>query len=170
MGHENVRHATLLFCAEGVNVRTTGAGEKEETMSVLRVGQKKPYRIQKDAMAEFGYDLKFTMRGAHQLNDGVIVWFPNLVKSELDEFPTEFGNILKNDGKTLVEIAPNDKMLQKVLNGSSLLRIAFGRYRGEKYKFLGVFKYDHVDKSRRQVAYKRIAAEIKTDDCPVSKR
>ncbi len=24
--HENVRHATLLFCAEGVNVRTTGAG------------------------------------------------------------------------------------------------------------------------------------------------
>ena len=24
---ENVRHATLLFCAEGVNVRTTGAGE-----------------------------------------------------------------------------------------------------------------------------------------------
>ena len=28
MGHENVRHATLLFCAEGVNVRVTGAGEK----------------------------------------------------------------------------------------------------------------------------------------------
>ena len=26
---ENVRHATLLFCVEGVNVRTTGAGEKE---------------------------------------------------------------------------------------------------------------------------------------------
>ena len=27
---ENVRHATLLFRAEGVNVRTTGAGEKEK--------------------------------------------------------------------------------------------------------------------------------------------
>ena len=25
MGHENARHATLLFCAEGDNVRTTGA-------------------------------------------------------------------------------------------------------------------------------------------------
>ena len=32
--HENVRHATLLFCAEGVNVRTTGAGEKEEKMTI----------------------------------------------------------------------------------------------------------------------------------------
>ena len=26
--HENVRHATLLFCAEGVNVRTTGVEGK----------------------------------------------------------------------------------------------------------------------------------------------
>ena len=30
--HENVRHATLLFCAEGVNVRTTGAGERRKEM------------------------------------------------------------------------------------------------------------------------------------------
>ncbi len=137
-------------------------------MCMLNVGQAKTYRIQKDAMAEFGYDLKFAMKGAYRLNDSVIVWFPNLVKSELDEFPTEFGNVF--DGKTLVEIAPNDRKLQKVLKGSSLLRIAFARYRGEEYKFLGVFKYDHADRARRQVVYKRIAAEIKTDDYPVSKR
>ena len=30
LGHENVRHATLLFCAEGVIVRTTGAGEGKD--------------------------------------------------------------------------------------------------------------------------------------------
>ncbi|MBQ6010155.1 MAG: leucine-rich repeat protein, partial [Kiritimatiellae bacterium] len=29
---ENVRHATLLFCVEGVNVRTTGAGEESVSM------------------------------------------------------------------------------------------------------------------------------------------
>ena len=29
--HENARHATLLFCAEGVNVRITGAEEDEIT-------------------------------------------------------------------------------------------------------------------------------------------
>ena len=34
---ENVRHATLLFCAEGVNVRTTGAGEGQ-TSHVLEKG------------------------------------------------------------------------------------------------------------------------------------
>jgi hypothetical protein len=28
MRRENVRHATLLFCAEGVNVRATGAGRR----------------------------------------------------------------------------------------------------------------------------------------------
>ena len=27
---DDVRHATLLFCAEGVNVQTTGAGERKE--------------------------------------------------------------------------------------------------------------------------------------------
>ena len=33
-GYENVRHATLLFCAEGVNVRTTGVERKgKEKMS-----------------------------------------------------------------------------------------------------------------------------------------
>ena len=29
IGRENVRHATLLSCAEGVNVQTTGVGEKD---------------------------------------------------------------------------------------------------------------------------------------------
>ena len=28
VGRENVRHATLLFCAEGVNVRTEGVEDK----------------------------------------------------------------------------------------------------------------------------------------------
>ena len=32
MRRENVRHATLLFCAEGVNVRTIGAGEGRKQM------------------------------------------------------------------------------------------------------------------------------------------
>ena len=30
MRRENVRHATLLFCAESVNVRTIGAGEVDD--------------------------------------------------------------------------------------------------------------------------------------------
>ena len=30
--HENVRHATLLFCAEGDTLRTTGAGRKRKQM------------------------------------------------------------------------------------------------------------------------------------------
>ena len=32
---ENVRHATLLFCAEGVNVRTTGAEERAKQMDEM---------------------------------------------------------------------------------------------------------------------------------------
>ena len=39
---ENVRHATLLFCAESVNVQTTGAGERWKTemnYSVVKVSK-----------------------------------------------------------------------------------------------------------------------------------
>ena len=32
---ENVRHATLLFCAEGINVRTKGRGRKKEEMELF---------------------------------------------------------------------------------------------------------------------------------------
>ena len=35
---ENVRHATLLFCAEGVNVRTTGAEEMRAKMTKRLIG------------------------------------------------------------------------------------------------------------------------------------
>ena len=44
---ENVRHATLFFCAEGVNVRTVGAGEKgQEIMKVKCPACETEYEIE----------------------------------------------------------------------------------------------------------------------------
>ena len=131
-------------------------------MSILKVGQKKTYRIQKDAMAEFGYDLKFAMKGGYRLDDQYLVWFPNLMETEYAEFASLYGNVFKNDEKTLVEIAPDDRRLKKILSDTSTLRIVFGRFRGRNYEFKGVFKFDGVDRKRRQTIYTRIAETIDT--------
>ena len=131
-------------------------------MRILRVEQKKTYRIQKDAMAEFGYELKFAMKGGYRLDDRHLVWFPNLIKTENDKFPSLFGNVLRDDGKTIVEIAPDDNRLEKVLRDTSTLRIAFARFKGHDYKFKGVFKYDGVDRKHRQIVYRRIVETLDT--------
>ena len=132
-------------------------------MRSLNVGQKKTYRIQKDAIAEFGYELKFAMKGGYRLDDQHLVWFPNLMKTVSDEFPSLYANVLKNDGRTLIEIAPDDKRLEKALCDTSTLRIAFARFRGHNYEFKGVFKYYSVDRKRRQIIYTRISETIETD-------
>lgn len=131
-------------------------------MSTLKIGQGKTYRIQKEAMAEFGYDLQFAMKGGYRLDDQYLVWFPNLMESEDDEFPSLYGNVLKNDGKTLVEIAPDDRRLEKIMSDTSTLRIVFARFRGRNYEFKGVFKFDGVDRKRRQTIYTLIAETIDT--------
>lgn len=131
-------------------------------MSILKVGQKKTYRIQKDAMAEFGYALKFAMKGGYRLNDQYLVWFPNLMNSETDQFQSLFGDVLKDNGKTMVEIAPDDKRLERILRDTSTLRITFARFRGHDYEFKGVFRYDGVDRKRRQIVYTCISETIDT--------
>ena len=138
------------------------AREKDKAMSILKVGQKKTYRIQKDAMTEFGYDLKFAMKGGYWLDDQYLVWFPNLVNSETDQFQSLFGDVLKDNGKTMVEIAPDDKRLERILRDTSTLRITFARFKGYDYEFKGVFKYDEVDMACRKVFYKRIAEALDT--------
>jgi hypothetical protein len=132
-------------------------------MGKLNVGQKKTYRIQKEAMAEFGYDLKFAMKGGYRLDDQYLVWFPNLMRTESDKFPTLFGNVLKDNGKTVVEIVSDDKRLEKILRDTSTIRIAFARFKGHDFEFKGVFKYHSVDRKRRQIVYTRIAEKIDTD-------
>ena len=144
-------------------MRTDGAEEGKSTMIIVKKKKKKTYRIQKDAMAEFGYDLKFAMKGGYRLDDRYLVWFPNLIKTENDEFPSLFGNVLRDEGKAIVEIAPDDNRLEKVLRGTSKLRIAFARFKRHDYEFKGVFKYDGVDRKHRQIVYRRIAETLDTD-------
>lgn len=138
-------------------------------MAMLKNGQKKTYRIQKDAMAVFGYELKFTMRGSHVLNDSVAVWFPRLTDSIEDISARGFGNLKINDGEFLIEIAADDRKLNNVLNSISRNRIAFSKHKQENYCFEGLYKYDSVDKTSRKVTWKRIAAEIDTKDYSVKK-
>ena len=69
------------------------------SMSKLKVGQEKTYRIQNDAMAEFG-NLKGGRRGAYTLNDKTVIWFPNLVKTEGCEFEALYGNYTDGEGCT----------------------------------------------------------------------
>ena len=136
-------------------------------MGKLKVGQKKTYRIQKDAMAEFDYDLKAARRGAYTLNDSTVVWFPNLTQSEDDIANRGFGNIEIDAGKQIVEVAADDKLLGRILNVTCFQRIAFPREKGEDYRFGGLYKFAGVDKVNRRVVWKRMATEINTADYPV---
>lgn len=135
-------------------------------MGKLCVGQKKSYRIQRDVMAEFGYDLRFGMRGGYRLNDSTLVWFPNLTDSEEDIAVRGFGNVKKND--CIIEIARTDRGLNGSLRTVAMNRIAFSRSdRGKPYEFEGLYKYEGVDKVNRRITWKRIAPEINTKDYPV---
>ena len=163
------RHVLFLASLRG-EPQSVESREKEGKMGRLKVGQKKTYRIQKDAMAEFGYDLKAARRGSYILNDSAAVWFPNLVQSEEDIANRGFGNIEIDPDKQIVEIASDDKLLGRILNGSCFQRIAFPRGKGEDYHFGGLYKFDGADKANRRVTWKRIAAEINTADYPVIRR
>ena len=67
----------------------------------------------------------------------------------------------------MVKVAPDDKRLNRVINGMCFLRVAFGRKKGEHYKFLGLYKCDDIDKPKRKVTWRRIATEIDTKGYPV---
>lgn len=138
-------------------------------MGKLKVGQTKSYRIQQDAMDEFGYDRKSTRRGAYRLNDNAVVWFPNMAQSEEDMANRGYGNykVEKGGAVSIVEVAADERKLDRILKGIDSFRIAFPRNKGEAYDFDGLYKYDGVNKDNRSVIWKRIAAEINTDDYPV---
>jgi len=139
-------------------------------MRKLTVGQKKTYRVHRDAMAEFGHDLGFTMKGAHWLNDDTLVWFPNMTQSEEDIANRGYGNHREENGGEvyIVEVAADEKKLDRILKSIDSLRIAFPRDKGTDYYFDGLYKYDGTDKAKRSVKWKRIAIEIDTTDYPVS--
>lgn len=138
-------------------------------MSKLTVGQKRSYSRHRDAMAEFGYDLWFSMSGAHWLNDSTLVWFPNLTQSKEDIARRGFGNYI-NGEFYIVEVAADERRLARILRSMDARRIAFPRKKGEDYKFGGLYKYDRTDKSKLSVFWKRIATEIDTDDYPAEPR
>ena len=133
-------------------------------MSILKLGQKKTYRIQKDAMAEFGYDLKFAMRGGYRLSDRDMVWFPNLSDSENDEFDAPVGNVMKNEGRVLIELFSTERAYDRSLKYMTLKRITFARKRGENYWFSGMYIYDGADKSTLRIKYRRVDTEVDTDN------
>ena len=138
-------------------------------MGKLKVGQTKSYRIQQDAMDEFGYNRKCTRRGAYRLNDNTVVWFPIMTQSKEDIDNRGYGNykVVKGDEVSIVEVAADEKKLDRILKSIDSLRIAFPRNKGEHYCFDGLYKYDRVDKVNRSVTWKRIATEIDTCDYPI---
>lgn len=163
------RHVLFLAYLRG-GPQSVEPREREGKMGKLQVGQEKTYRIQKDAMIEFDYDLKAARRGSYILNDSTVVWFPNLTQSEEDIVNRGFGNIEIEAGKKIVEVAADDKLLCRILNGTCFQRIAFPRDKGEDYHFGGLYKFDGVDRANRRVTWKRIATEINTADYPVIRR
>lgn len=135
-------------------------------MSKLRVGKK--YRIQKDAMSEFGYELKCARRGAYILNPSTVVWFPNLTQSREEIDNRGFGNYEESGGDKIIEIAADDIRLNRVVRSARFQRIAFAKRIGREYEFYGLYEFCGVDRASRRVTWKRIASEIKTADYPAA--
>ena len=69
LGRENVRHATLLFCAEGVTVRTTGAGEGNKEMHIIQFihpGKEFPVGdTNSDRRPDSRYNVHWNMKNHH---------------------------------------------------------------------------------------------------------
>lgn len=137
-------------------------------MGKLKVGQTKSYRVQQDAMDELGYNRKCTRRGAYRLNDNTVVWFPIMTQSKEDIDNRRYENykVVKGDEVSIVEVAADEKKLDRILKSIDSLRIAFPRNKGEHYCFDGLYKYDGKGRDKLSVTWKRIATEIDTDDYP----
>lgn len=103
---------------------------------MLKVGQTMTYRIQKDAMAEFGHSLKCSRKGAYELNDSTDARFQNLPQSKEDIANRRFDNREIDDGGKLAEIAADEKGLSRILKGSDRHRIVFVRHRGGRINFM----------------------------------
>ena len=136
-------------------------------MSELRVGQKKTYRIQKDAIAEFGNPDGFIRKGAYRFSNASEIWFPNLRQTEEEFSARGYNGEEVNGGEFLIEIARDERRLERVRN-TNVKRIAFPRSGKHKpYCFAGLYKFQDLDKATLRITWKRIATKINTGDYPI---
>jgi hypothetical protein len=159
----------LFFSAPRVPTCKGMARERRiVNMSELCVGQKKTYRIQRDAIAEFGNPDGFIRRGAYRFSDTSEIWFPNL-RQTAEEFSARgYNGEELNGGEFLIEIAKDERRLERVRNAKQVKRIAFPRNGNRKpYCFAGLYKFHDFDKSTLRITWKRIATKINTGDYPI---
>ena len=136
-------------------------------MSELRVGQKKTYRIQRDAISEFGNPDGFIRKGAYRFSNASEIWFPNLRQTEEEFSARGYNGEEVNGGEFLIEIARDERRLERVRN-TNVKRIAFprsGKYK--PYCFAGLYKFQDLDKATLRITWKRIATKINTGDYPI---
>ena len=137
-------------------------------MSELCVGQKKTYHIQRDAIAEFGNPDGFIRRGAYRFSDTSEIWFPNLRQTAKEFSARGYNGEELNDGEFLIEIAKDERCLERVRNAKQVKRIAFPRNGNRKpYCFAGLYKFQDLDKATLRITWKRIATKINTGDYPI---
>ena len=73
-------------------------------MSELCVGQKKTYRIQRDAISEFGNPDGFIRKGAYRFSNASEIWFPNLRQTEEEFSARGYNGEELNSCEFLIEI------------------------------------------------------------------
>lgn len=129
-------------------------------MAKLVVGQQKTYRIQKDAMAEFGQSRKAFRRGFYKLDADTIIWFPKLVDGNVPQSP--FMDVMKQNGDIIEETSPNQDKFDKVKKFVRFPRITFPADPKKPYRFEGVYEVDKIDNAKLRITYKRISKTVDT--------
>ena len=128
-------------------------------MSVLSVGQKRNYRIQKDAMSEFRKGHIVQRRGFYRLNADTLIWFPKLRDGNIPQSP--FGNAMLHNGD-IEETCPNDKKFKAVIKYSGYKRVTFPADPRKPYHFEGVYEVKKVDAARLKIIYQRVSTTCDT--------
>ena len=129
-------------------------------MAKLVVGQQKTYRIQKDAMAEFGQSRKTFRRGFYKLDPDTIIWFPKVADGNMPQSP--FMDVVKQKGNIIEETSPDKDKFDKVKKFAKFPRVTFPADPGKPYRFEGVYKVDKIDNANMRITYKRISKTVDT--------
>ena len=142
--------------------------EKCCNKKILDADNKITYKYIKDICNEcFGKNYKAYQRGHCNINDYYIAWFPKMAieeggRNKPGSKTKNWINILCDNGDTIIEYN-YDESSDASKELANKIRLVFGKFKGEDYKFLGAFKTissSAPDTGYASYVHKRVASKV----------
>lgn len=157
-----------MFEEEESTVNDLKLTEKGTAENILDADSGITYKYIKDICNEcFGKNYKAYQRGHYNINDYYMAWFPKMAieengRKKPGSKTKNWINILGDNGNTIIEYNYDEPAdVSKKLE--NMIRLVFGKSKGEEYRFLGVFKTvfsGDSDAGYARYIHKRVASRI----------